>query len=129
MKLELSNIHSGMVTRKIPLKKLLEMENPACTTKDGDEYHFDRKVLEMIGKHLPAHRHTELKLPVNVHFDMKVENQCYITDAVAAEVIRELENFGEAYRFRDGKMWIPESIALDIFRKYPTAFQRVVYPG
>jgi uncharacterized protein (UPF0216 family) len=129
MKLEMAKIHSGLVTRKETLKNLLEMVRPVCKTREGGEYLFDKEVLEKVADNLPFYRHEELRLPINLHRDMKSDNQCYISDEIAAWVLRKMEGYEDAYRYRDGKMWLPESVAMDIVKRYPTIFQMVVFPG
>ena len=43
-------------------------------------------------------------------------------------MLRRLESFGPAYNFKDGKMWIPASIGLDILRRYGLIIQRLFLP-
>ena len=123
LKFEFGGLHKGIVVKRKSLEKLLGEEEPFCTTKDGRKHVFDKGVLQRIGKSLSAELHSRLKLPMNLFVDMNVENQCYVDDELAAKVIRKLEGFDRAYRFRDGKMWLPMSLSAELMRKHKAAVQ------
>jgi hypothetical protein len=44
-----------------------------------------------------------------------------VSDETAAEVLRRLEDFGEAYPYRDGTTWLPNPLAYTLLMKYATA--------
>ncbi len=121
MRFELTRINKGIVTRKKKLSILLNEEKPQCTTKEGDTYEFDRIILVQIASVLEKGQ--DLQLPITLHFSSRMKDHCYIDDETAATMIRKLEELGEAYRYRDGKMWLPNSLAYTLMQKYRTMFQ------
>lgn len=125
---EMYTVHKGMVTRKRNLESILNMEDPHCLTREGERHAFDVGILSDLAGAIPKEKHSTLKLPITLFFDLKVENQCYISDEVAADAIREIEGHGEVYPFRDGKMWLPYSIGMELIRKYRGAIQQLFLP-
>jgi len=125
---ELASFHKGLVARRKSLKTLLGEEEPSCETRDGGVYLFDRPSLEVLALVCSESEIEKLRLPIILHFDLDVSDQCYINDKVAADVLRKLEGFGDAYPMRDGKMWLPNSLAAALMRRYKTIFQRLFLP-
>lgn len=120
---ELTRVNRGLVTRKKKLSALLKEEKPQCTTKEGESYDFDRHTLELLASALGQDQ--DLSLPITVYFSSKSQDQSYIDDETATEVIRRLEGFKDAYQYRDGRMWLPNSLAYSLIQKYRTVFQGV----
>jgi uncharacterized protein (UPF0216 family) len=125
LSLEAKGMHDGLVTKRKSLKVLLEEEGPSCTTRSKRKHVFDKNVLKTIAKHLPTDRHSQLLLPINIYVDLKVENQCYVEDELAASVLGEMEGFGKAYKFRKGRMWLPMSLTAELAAKYKAAIQMI----
>ncbi|MFQ6059782.1 MAG: DUF61 family protein [Thermoplasmata archaeon] len=125
---EMSTVHRGLVTRKKSLESLLKMENPYCLTRVGERHVFDKEILRKLAETIPRERWSSLKLPITLNFDLKMENECYIADEVAAEAIRKLEGYGRVYQFKDGKMWLPYSLGMELIRKYKGAIQQLFLP-
>lgn len=121
MEHELASANRGLVTRKRRLSDLLREKDPRCVTREGESYEFDRQALSRFAAAVPEGE--ELLLPITLHFSSTIMDSCYISDEVAAETIRRLEGFGEAYPLLEGKMWLPNSLAYAILQKYPTIFQ------
>jgi uncharacterized protein (UPF0216 family) len=128
MAMEMRGLQQGLVVKKRSLKDLLQEGNPQCTTRDGDPYHFDKEVLEKFATVTSKDERAQLSLPVTLRFHVEPEDHCTLDDALAAEVLRRLEGFGKAYPFRDGKMWLPSSLGLELILKYRTAIQRLFVP-
>lgn len=122
---EIRTIHSGLVTKRKTLKELLSEDSPQCIMRDGQIHFFDKEELKRIESVASEEEREALKLPMNLHFSLEMEDQCYFSDDVASKVLRRLEGFGEAYPYRDGKMWIPYSLAMELLIKYKTAMQRI----
>ncbi len=114
-------INKGLVTRKKKLRDLLKEENPRSQTKEGDDHEFEHKTLERLAAALLEGE--EVMLPITLSFSSAVGDSCYVTDETASFLLRRLEGFGDAYPYRDGKMWLPNSMAFAIMQRYPTAFQ------
>ena len=125
---EMSTVHKGMVTRKRSLESVLKMEDPHCLTREGQRHPFDGEVLAHLADATPEEKRSMLMLPITLYFDLKVENQCYISDEVAAETVREIEGYGKVYPFRDGRIWLPYSIGMELIRKYKGAIQQLFLP-
>lgn len=125
---EMTTVHKGLVTRKKSLQSLLEMDGPYCLTREEERHVFDKGILVKLAASIPREKHPQLKLPITLSFDLKVRNECYIADEIAAEAIRELEGYGRVYQFRDGKMWLPYSIGMELIRKYKGAIQQLFLP-
>ena len=121
MEHELANINKALVTRRRSLRELLDEADPRCETKEGDEYRFSKESLKRFARVL-SHGEDVL-LPVSLCFSSTLEDSCYVSDETASIMLRRLEAFGEAYPYRDGKMWLPNSLAFSILQKYPTIFQ------
>ncbi len=125
---EMRTVHKGLVTRRRSLESLLKMGNPHCLSREGQRHVFDKEVLNKLADCLPEDKHFQLKLPMTLNFSLKVENECYISDEVAAQAIRKIEGYDKAYRYRDGRMWLPYSIGMEFVRKYRGAIQQVFLP-
>lgn len=126
LKFEAKGLHESLIIRRKSLEDLLRDDEPSCMTKDNKKHVFDKDVLLRVGQVLPQVKHSKLMLPINIYIDMKVENQCYIEDEDAADVLRELEGFGRAYRYINGRMWLPLSLAAELVGKHKTVIQMVL---
>jgi len=64
MGLEMRKINEGIVAARVSLPTLLEMENPVTITRGGQEFRFDRNVLEKLhrGFPLPSARNSGSRL-------------------------------------------------------------------
>ncbi len=128
MGFEMRGLQEGLVTRRKTLKELLEEEEPQCRTREGEMYVFDREILQTLAAVATEEEMGRLRLPINLRFHVGMEDQCSLDDEVAAGVLRRLEGFGKAYPFRDGKMWLPYSLGLELILKHRTAIQRIFVP-
>lgn len=124
----MKGLHQGIVVRRRRLQELLQEEEPQCKTREGDVYLFDKEVLERLAAVATAEEKASLRLPMILRFHADMEGHCSIDDESAGEVLRRLEGFGKAYPFRDGKMWLPHSLGLELVLKYPTAIQTIFVP-
>jgi uncharacterized protein (UPF0216 family) len=125
LSLEVQGMHRGLVIKRKTLDVLLKEEKPVCKTRDGDEHPFDIDVLSRMAESLDTKQHSMLQLPINIYVDMNVKNQCYIEDEIASTALRKFEGYDRAYRYIDGKMWLPLSITLELIGKYRGALQLV----
>jgi len=118
---EIARVDRGVVIRKKRLSALLNEAKPQFTTRDGEPYIFDLGILKRLAAVLREGE--DLQLPITLHFSTIAKDSSYASDETAAEVLRRLEEFGEAYPYRDGKMRLPNSLAYTLLLKYPTAIQ------
>ena len=123
MSLEMGKINDGVVSARVPLVSLLEMEKPAAVNRGGREHHFDREVIRKVGASLPVNLRSSLKLPIIFYFDMEVSNSCMLADEVALAVLQELGDLSRERRMEGGRMWVARALVFALLKKYPTAVQ------
>lgn len=125
MRWEADRLNAGLVTRTRSLAALLKDEDRRIETRDGDVLHLSRTALERIAAVCSPSEREKLRLPITLHFSADVGDSAYVTDELAAAVLHRLEGWGDAYAFRDGKMWIPHSLAVDLLLRYEGVVQRL----
>jgi len=123
MSLEVGRINAGLVLEKKTLAGLLKEPKPSCRTREGEEHTFDRGILERLASLLTEEETRTLRLPITLFVAGEVEDSAYLTDSLAANVLRGLESFGTAFPYRDGRMYLPHSLALDLVRRSGGAVQ------
>jgi uncharacterized protein (UPF0216 family) len=112
-----------------PLRKLMDLlqeDTPACTVKDGSPYRFDKQRPQNLADKLIEKE--KLRLPITLTFNVGLSDYCCFTDETASAVLRRLEDFGPAYKHRDGRMWMPASLGMHIIRKQGRIIQRSFLP-
>lgn len=124
MRWEFDKLNAGIVTRLKSLRALLE--TPSLETKDGDPYHIDREVLLRFAAVCTPAEQERLRLPIALHFSADVADSAYVIDELGADILHRLEGWGPAYRYRDGRMWLPQSLAVDLLLRYGGALQRLM---
>lgn len=122
---EVRNLNRGVVVRRRSLAALLAEDRPTATTREGEPYPFDPVVLEVLAAATDPDQRAKLKLPIAVEFRADLSGEAVVRDAVASDVLRRLEGFGEAYPYRDGRMLLPHSLALTLIIKYRGALQQL----
>ncbi len=125
MERESRNLNAGLVTAKKSLAALLREDRPACRTRDGGEWPMDRDVLQRLSESTEAGEAETVRLPIALHFASDLEDACYVSDEVAAAVLRRAERFGPAFPFREGRMVLPASLGVDLVSRYKGAIQQV----
>ncbi|HYS71989.1 MAG TPA: DUF61 family protein [Thermoplasmata archaeon] len=124
MRWEFDKLNAGIVQRPRTLSSLLRGET--LQTREGEAYHVERPILERLAAACSSEEAGRLRLPVSVHFSADVADAAFVIDALAADVLRRLEGWGPAYPFRDGRMWLPHSLAVDLLFRYGGALQRLM---
>jgi len=122
VEMEYRKLNSGTVTRRRTLAALLAEAEPTLVTRDGETFHLDRAGLDRLAAAATPEQRS-VPLPITVHFTADADSEAYLTDPVAVAVLRQAEGWGPAYPFRDGKAWIPLSLAVDLIRRYGGAVQ------
>jgi uncharacterized protein (UPF0216 family) len=115
--LEIGRINDGLVVERKTLRRLLEEPHPSCRTRGGHDVALDRAALERLARVLARHEADQLRLPITVFVSGDLPDSAYISEELAAKAIRELEKFGAAFPFRDGRMYVPHSLAVDLVRR------------
>jgi uncharacterized protein (UPF0216 family) len=122
---EYASLNASLVTAKKSLAALLREADPSCTTRGGDPWPIDRGPLDRLAAACGAGEAESLRLPVSLHFSTDLGDACYVTDPLAAEVLRRAESFGPAFPFREGRMLLPVSLGVDLISRYKGAIQQV----
>lgn len=120
---ELGRLNAGLVVEKKPLARLRAETEPACRTREGDLHPFDRAALDRLAAVLTVAESEALRLPITLIVSGDWEDSAYLTDELAAKALRSLERFDRAFPFRDGRMILPHSLAVDLVRRHGGAVQ------
>lgn len=126
MRWEFDKLNAGVVTRPRSLRALLEDPHARLETRDGAPYEVERATLERLAAACTPEERERLRLPVTLHFPADVGDSACVLDELAAEVLRRVEGWGPAYPFRDGRMWLPQSLAVDLLLRHGGALQRLM---
>lgn len=114
---ELGRLNAGLVVERKSLARLRGEARPACRTREGEEHAFDREALERIAAVLSAEEADALRLPITLFVSGDLEDSAYLSEEAAAHALRRVERFGEAFPFREGRMYLPHSLAVDLMRR------------
>jgi len=120
---ELGRLNAGLVVEKKRLARLRAEERPACRTREGDEHPMDPEILARYAAVLSDDEAEALRLPVTLIVSGELVDSAILTDELAAKAIRAVEGFGPAFGYRDGRMILPNALALDIVRRHGGAVQ------
>ncbi|MFA5897072.1 MAG: DUF61 family protein [Thermoplasmata archaeon] len=113
---ELGRLNAGLVVEKKSLAALRSESRPACRTREGGEHVFDRAALDRLAAVLSLEEQASLRLPITLFVAGDLEDSAYLAEELAAKALRALENFGTAFPYRDGRMYLPHSLAVDLVR-------------
>lgn len=120
---ELGRLNAGLVVEKKSLTRLRAEERPACRTREGDEHPIEREALARYASALSGEESEALRLPITLVVSGEMGDSAILTDELAAKVIRAVEGFGPAFGYRDGRMILPNALAMDIVRRHGGAVQ------
>ena len=120
--LELGRLNSGLVVEKKSLTRLLGEPDPACRTRDGDLHPFDPEALARFAAVLTREEADALRLPLTLTVRGDSDD-AILTDELGAKALRAVEKFDQAFRFRDGRMAVPHSLAIDLVRRHGGVLQ------
>ena len=113
---ELGRLNAGLVVEKKSLAALRSESRPACRTREGGEHVFDRAALDLLAAVLSLEEQASLRLPITLFVAGDLEDSAYLAEELAAKALQALENFGTAFPYRDGRMYLPHSLAVDLVR-------------
>ncbi len=119
------SLHAGLVGKRRALQELLAEADPKTVTVEGEAYHYDPEEVRRWAAAATPEEGARLRLPLILRFDLNLADICFIDDEVGGEILRRMEGFGRAYTFREGRMYLPYSLGLELLMKYPTTLQRV----
>ena len=112
--LELGRINAGLVVQRKSLAQLRKEDRPACVTRDGGEHMFDRAALDRLAAAVTGDEAEDLRLPITLFATGELQDHVYVSEELAAKALRALENYGAAFPFRGGRMYLPHSLAVDL---------------
>ena len=119
---ELGRLNAGLVVEKKSLSRLLAEPEPACRTREGDPHPFDRAALDRYAAVLTREEADDLRLPLTLVASSDSDS-AYLTDELGAKALRAIETFDRAFPFRDGRMALPHSLAVDLVRRHGGVLQ------
>lgn len=120
--LELGRLNAGLVVEKKTLARLVQEPEPACRTREGDPYPFDRQALGRFAAVLTGEETATLRLPLTLTVRGDSDD-AILTDELGAKALRAVEKFDRAFAFRDGRMALPHSLAIDMARRHGGVLQ------
>lgn len=129
MRSEVGCMNALRVRRRLPLAALLRMKEPSCRAERGGLHTFARSDLETLREVLSPEEAERLLLPIDMYVDLRMDDTAYITDPLAAEAIRRLEGFTRGFRYRQGRLDLPLSLAVDISFRIGSVIQMVFLMG
>lgn len=115
--LELGRINAGLVVARKSLAQLRAEERPACVTREGEVHGFDRAALDRLAAVVTSREAETLRLPITLFATGEFADHVYVAEEIAANALRSMERFGAAFPFRDGRMYLPHSLALDLVHR------------
>lgn len=115
--LELGRINAGLVVERKTLASLRAEAHPACRTREGESHPIERAALDRLAAVVTSKEADVLRLPILLLATGDVEDHVYVSDELAAKALRVLEKFGAAFPFREGRMYLPHSLAVDLMRR------------
>ncbi len=120
--LELGRLNSGLVVEKKSLAQLLGEPDPACRTREGDRHPFDPGALARFASVLTREEADAIRLPLTLTVRGDSDD-AILADELGAKSLRAVEKFDQAFRFRDGRMAVPHSLAIDLVRRHGGVLQ------
>jgi len=114
--LELGRLNAGLVTEKKSLARLRAEAEPACRTREGDLYPFEPAALVRFANVVSVEEAERLRLPLTLTVRGDSDD-AILSDELGAKALRAVEKFDRAFPFRDGRMALPHSLAVDLVRR------------
>src|SRR5207302_816460 len=119
---ELGRLNAGLVVEKRSLAALLNDPEPAARTREGDVHPFETQALARFASVLSRDEADVLRLPLTLTVRNETD-EAILTDEIGAKALRAVEKFDQAFRFRDGRMAVPHSLAIDLVRRHGGVLQ------
>ncbi len=115
--LELGRINAGLVVQRKSLAALRAEPRPASVTREGGEHSFDAAALERMAAVVTPGEAQALRLPITLFATGDLEDHVYVAEELAAKTLRAIEKYGRAFPFRKGRMYLPQSLAVDLVQR------------
>jgi uncharacterized protein (UPF0216 family) len=119
---EVGRLNANLVVEKKSLARLLREPDPACRTREGNLHTFEREALARFAAVLSAEEAEGLRLPLTLLIRGDADD-ARLADEVGAKALRAIEKFDRAFPFREGRMALPYSLAIDLVRRHGGVLQ------
>ena len=119
---EVGRLNANLVVEKKSLAHLLREREPACRTREGNLHTFEPEALARFAAVLSVDEAADLRLPLTLLVRGDTDD-ARLTDELGAKALRAVEKFGPAFPFRDGRMALPHSLAIDLVRRHGGVLQ------
>lgn len=123
MALEMSSLQKGFVGAARPLPDLLAEERPSARTRGGEPHEFDKEVLLRLHAALGPLDRRRLRLPVTFFVDKDLQEDAYVQDQTAANLLCALGEVPPGIEMREGRLWLSRAKAHAVADRYRSAFQ------
>jgi uncharacterized protein (UPF0216 family) len=119
---EVGGLNANLVVEKRRLADLLREAEPACRTREGNLHTFEPEALARFAAVLTADEAAALRLPLTllVRGD---SDDARLTDEIGAKALRAVEKFDRAFEYREGRMALPYSLAIDLVQRHGGVLQ------
>lgn len=119
---EVGRLNANLVVEKKSLTRLLKEPEPGARTREGNLHTFDPAALVRFAAVLSADEASDLRLPLTLLVRGDTDD-ARLADEIGAKALRAIEGFGQAFPFRDGRMALPYSLAIDLVRRHGGVLQ------
>lgn len=118
---EAHRMNEGVVVDGVPLRGLLETDEPVARTKGGKIHRFDPDEVRRFAEPLSALVRVRLSLPVRFVLDHRVDGSAAVTDPAFHEALAQ--HGVHTGPFKDARAWLSLPRAQAFARQYPSLVQ------
>ena len=121
LKKQIKNLNTHLPKSRKTLEKLLDMEKPNITNRDGSNYRFKKSELDYLSDLLPKEKYSKLRLPIIIRVSSQLgQGVSKITGEMEKKVISKILD-KESEEGEELLIYRPET--RKVRRKLPTATQ------
>lgn len=121
LKKQIKNLNTHLPKSRKTLAKLLDMEKPNITNRDGSNYRFKKSELDYLSNILPKEKYSKLRLPIIIRVSSQLgQGVSKITGEMEKKVISKILD-KESEEGEELLIYRPET--RKVRRKLPTATQ------
>lgn len=121
LKKQIKNLNTHLPKSRKTLEKLLDMEKPNITNRDGSNYRFKKSELDYLSNILPKEKYSKLRLPIIIRVSSQLgQGVSKITGEMEKKVISKILD-KESEEGEELLIYRPET--RKVRRKLPTATQ------
>lgn len=120
---EMLRFQESFVPAPRHLHELMLEDAPSATTRKGEPHLFDKQALARIHEALGPLDRRRLRLPATFYVDKEMPDDAYLTDEIAAGLLRALGEVPAEREMREGRLWVGHAKARLLADRYRGAFQ------